>query len=162
MPPLVQRRAAALVAAVVTAGVAAAISLAFMATVFIPEHNMPKPNAALAVAVNGASLLPNTGALATQRGHSYYAQLCMSCHGPRGDGYGEWAYRVTPRPANLTSARVRRRSDSELLHMIAEGIPGTPMIGWKRQLSAAQQQQLVGYVRLLSDAARAKRPGASS
>jgi mono/diheme cytochrome c family protein len=87
-----------------------------------------------------------------EQGRVYYAQLCMSCHGTHGDGLGEWAYRVAPRPANLTRERTHRRSDAQLYEIISEGLPGTAMIGWKRQLSEEQRRQLVVYVRSLSSA----------
>jgi mono/diheme cytochrome c family protein len=90
-----------------------------------------------------------------EQGRAYYVQLCMDCHGARGDGQGEWAYRVTPRPADLRGARVRARSDAELDRAIAEGVQGTPMIG--ARLSAAQRHQLVSYVRQLGGEHAARR-----
>lgn len=99
--------------------------------------------------VDPARLRPELDLVALEQGRAYYVQLCMACHGARGDGKGEWAYRVTPRPADLRSARVRSRSDQELERMIGEGIPGSPMIGNK--LSAAQRRQLAGYVRYLGE-----------
>lgn len=90
-----------------------------------------------------------------EQGRAYYVQLCMGCHGPRGDGQGEWAYRVAPRPADLRSARVRVRSDAQLDRAIAEGLPGTPMIGTR--LSAAQRRQLVSYLRHLGAQHAARR-----
>jgi mono/diheme cytochrome c family protein len=82
-----------------------------------------------------------------EQGRAYYVQLCMACHGARGDGQGEWAYRVTPRPASLRSTRTRGHSDDYLDRLIREGLPGTPMIGYR--LSEAQRRQLVAYVRYL-------------
>jgi mono/diheme cytochrome c family protein len=84
-----------------------------------------------------------------EQGRVYYAQLCMSCHGVRGDGTGEWAYRVAPRPADLTRSRTRNRSDAQLYEIISEGLPGTAMTGWKQQLSDGQRRQVVAYVRHL-------------
>jgi mono/diheme cytochrome c family protein len=99
---------------------------------------------------------PPVESLATlEQGRAYYVQLCMDCHGARGDGQGEWAYRVTPRPADLRGARVRARSEAELDRAIAEGVPGTPMIGTR--LSAAQRHQLASYVRHLGAEHAARR-----
>src|SRR5262245_14407077 len=84
--------------------------------------------------------------IALEQGRVYYAQLCVSCHGVRGDGTGEWAYRVVPRPANLASNRTRKRTDAELYEIVSEGLPGTAMVGWKRQLSEVQRRQIVAYV----------------
>lgn len=92
-----------------------------------------------------------------EQGRVYYVQLCLDCHGSRGDGRGEWAYRVTPRPANLTSPKTRARSDAQLFEFISEPQVGTPMIGWKKQLSESQRRQLVTYVRHLSTMAVSER-----
>jgi hypothetical protein len=43
----------------------------------------------------------------------------------------------------------RARSDAQLLQLISEPQPGTPMIGWKKQLSESQLSQLVAFVRYL-------------
>ncbi|NIQ08997.1 MAG: cytochrome c, partial [Gammaproteobacteria bacterium] len=83
-------------------------------------------------------------------------QLCAGCHGVRGDGSGEWAYRVTPRPRDLTSARVQNRSDGFLFSAISDGLIGTPMLGWKDQLSQRQRWQIVGYLRHLGAQAAAQ------
>ena len=84
-----------------------------------------------------------------ERGRSYYVQLCVPCHGASGRGDGEWAYRMTPLPSDLTGRRTRGRSDEELLTTIGEGIAGTAMRGWKDRLSDPQISQVLGYVRHL-------------
>ncbi len=120
-----------------------------------------KPAADLKVAAADASapidltrLHAGADPVSMEQGRVYYVQLCLHCHGSRGDGRGEWAYRVTPRPANLTSPKTRGRSDAQLFEFISEPQPGTPMIGWKKQLSESQRRQLVSYVRHLSSIAR--------
>jgi mono/diheme cytochrome c family protein len=138
------------VAAVVPAGVVLAAALAWLITAVNPGDPVGFPGAQSAVPADSAQLEHNADPVALEQGRVYYAQLCMSCHGERGDGLGEWAYRVAPRPANLTRERTRKRSDAQLYEIISEGLPGTPMIGWKRQLSEAQRRQVVAYVRHLS------------
>ena len=118
---------------IVTLGLLLAGAVAWLAA-----HQAPREPVQATVPVSSAIL---------EQGRAYYVQLCMACHGARGDGQGEWAYRVTPRPANLRSARARGRSDDHLDRLIREGLPGTPMIGYS--LSAAQRRQLVAYVRYL-------------
>ncbi len=86
-----------------------------------------------------------------ERGRVYYAQLCSSCHGARGKGYGEWAYRVKPRPSNLTSEKVQLRSDEYLFNVISNGQESSAMVGWKDQLSERQRWQVIGYLRHLAD-----------
>jgi mono/diheme cytochrome c family protein len=141
---------ATITAAVVPAGVALAAALAWLITDLNPGDPLGFPAAESAQPADPAQLEQNVDPVALEQGRVYYAQLCMSCHGARGDGLGEWAYRVAPRPANLTRERTRKRSDAQLYEIISEGLPGTAMIGWKRQLSDAQRRQLVTYVRHLS------------
>ena len=91
-----------------------------------------------------------------ERGRSYYVQLCLPCHGTSGRGDGEWAYRMTPRPANLTSRRTSGRSDRVLRAAISDGIAGTSMKGWNDRLSETQIGQVLGYVRHLGRIERAR------
>jgi mono/diheme cytochrome c family protein len=141
---------ATITAALVPAGVAAAAALAWLITELSPGDPLGFPAPESGQPTDAAQLEHNVDPVALEQGRVYYAQLCMSCHGVRGDGSGEWAYRVTPRPADLTGSRTRKRSDAQLYEIISEGLPGTAMIGWKRQLSEEQRRQLVVYVRSLS------------
>jgi mono/diheme cytochrome c family protein len=143
------RRGATIIAAAVPTGVALAAALAWLITAVNPGEPVGFPGAQSAGPADPAQSQRNLDPVALEQGRVYYAQLCMSCHGVRGDGLGEWAYRVAPRPANLARERTRRRSDAQLYEIISEGLPGTAMIGWKRQLSDAQRRQLVAYVRHL-------------
>jgi len=134
---------------IVVASIATAGALSFAATMLNPTVDI-NSNARVALSpINPASLQDGVDPIAVEQGRVYYVQLCMSCHGARGDGRGEWAYRVTPRPSNLTGHVTRARSDAQLLQLIGEPQPGTPMIGWKKQLSERQLSQLVAFVRYL-------------
>ena len=139
---------------IVGAGIATAVAFSFAATMLNPTVEI-NSNARVALSpINPASLQDGVDPIAIEQGRVYYAQLCMPCHGSRGDGRGEWAYRVTPRPINLTSHVTRARSDAQLLQLIGEPQPGTPMIGWKKQLSESQLRQLVAFVRFLGTKAQ--------
>ena len=134
---------------IVVAGIVAAGAFSFAATMLNPTVEI-NSNARVALSpINPASLQDGVDPRSSEQGRVYYVQLCMPCHGSRGDGRGEWAYRVTPRPTNLTSHVTRARSDAQLLQLIGEPQPGTPMIGWKKQLSENQLRQLVTFVRYL-------------
>ena len=135
--------------AIVAAGIAAAGTLAYVVTLLNPAADMKGPANDASAPIDLARLHAGADPVSMEQGRVYYVQLCLSCHGPRGDGRGEWAYRVTPRPANLTSPKTRARSDAQLFEFISEPQPGTPMIGWKKQLSESQRRQLVSYVRHL-------------
>lgn len=84
-----------------------------------------------------------------ERGRSYYVQLCLPCHGDAGRGDGEWAFRMTPRPTDLTGRRTRGQSDETLRAIISDGVEGTAMRGWSDRLSETQIRQVLGYVRHL-------------
>ena len=137
---------------IVSAGIATAGAVAWGVTVLDPvavRAVTAADGADASTPIDIARLPAGAEPVALEQGRIYYVQLCLPCHGARGDGRGEWAYRVTPRPANLTSARSRARSDAHLFDWVSEPQPGTPMLGWKKQLSESQRRQLVGYVRHL-------------
>lgn len=142
---------------IVAAGIAAAGTLAYVVTLLNPAADMKGHATDGAAPIDLARMQAGADPLSMEQGRVYYVQLCLSCHGPRGDGRGEWAYRVTPRPANLTSPKTRGRSDAQLFEFISEPQPGSPMIGWKKQLSESQRRQLLVYVRHLSAGAGPER-----
>jgi mono/diheme cytochrome c family protein len=138
----------------VFAGGLLGMALAWAATVYLPERDVSR-----AARLTGPLALASRDeeaplALNIEQGRVYYVQVCMDCHGASGDGFGEWAYRVSPRPANLTAARTQARSDETLFRIISDGLPATSMIAWKRHLSESQRHQLVAYIRHLGKAVR--------
>jgi len=134
----------------VTAGVAAAVLLAVAATWVVPDDNHVIPMPGVGSPAAPVAYFDGVDPRAVERGRVYYVQICLSCHGVRGDGQGEWAYRVIPRPADLRASRAQSRSDDELFRIISDGLIGTPMIGWKKQLSESQRWQVVSYLRTLA------------
>ena len=137
-------------AAMVPAGVGLAVLMAWLIT-DLHSGDLPSVSAAEREQLGAPARFEAVAdPVLLEQGRVYYVQLCVSCHGVRGDGLGEWAYRVVPRPANLTSARTRKRTDANLYEIISAGLPGTAMIGSREQLSEAQRRQLVVYVRYLS------------
>jgi len=133
----------------IVGGVMLAVSGAFVSTILLPgdNHVIPAPGVGQSLDASVTTQLYDPGEV--ERGRVYFAQLCISCHGVRGDGMGEWAYRVTPYPADLRKARTQNRSDQMLFDIISDGLIATPMIGWKKQLTEAQRWQIVTYVRTL-------------
>ena len=146
-PP--ERRDAGAVAVVVCAGLVFAGVLALAVVTFVPEQTLAEPPMKVAQPVEFDVLERGANIADLERGRSYYVQLCLSCHGASGRGDGEWAYRMTPRPADLTGVRTRRRGDEELRSAISGGIAGTAMSSWKDRLSDVQIRQVLGYVRHL-------------
>jgi mono/diheme cytochrome c family protein len=133
----------------VIGGVLLALLLAALITQSIPGRQASAVPAKATSPIDYSVLDRGTNLADLERGRVYYVQLCVSCHGSRGDGLGEWAYRVTPLPRDLTSARVQQRSDEYLFSVISNGLAGTAMTGWKDQLSEPQRRQLVTFLRYL-------------
>jgi len=132
-------------------GVGVAVTLAALATFKVPESERESTQALPVSSINYESLPSGANLAELERGRVYFAQLCTACHGIRGDGYGEWAYRISPRPRDLSSSRVQLRSDEYLFEVISNGLVGTSMTAWKSQLTPRQRRQIVGYLRHLGD-----------
>ena len=88
-------------------------------------------------------------------GRDIYLARCFWCHGEDGRGNGLSAAGMLPKPRDFVEAHYRIRStpfrqlptDEDLFRAIAEGMPGTPMPGWKTILSEDEITRLVDYVK---------------
>ena len=137
------------VAVFVIAGITLAVTLAVSIGLSVVQDSDTGNPSNIAAPIRFDVLGQGSNLADLERGRIYYAQLCMSCHGSTGNGQGEWAYRVTPYPDDLSSERVRARSDHYLFKVISDGLVATPMIGWRERLSERQRWQIVAYVRHL-------------
>jgi mono/diheme cytochrome c family protein len=88
-------------------------------------------------------------------GQSVYLKQCAACHGPEGNGDGEAAYLLYPRPRNfrtgsfrLVSTWERLPTDDDLFATISRGMPGSAMPSWQH-LPEATRWALVAYVKSL-------------
>ena len=80
------------------------------------------------------------------RGHKIYQQFCIGCHGPIGDGMGPaqpWLY---PPPLNFTILKGREISGGILYYQIMNGITGTAMPYFKRDLESQKIWEVGDYV----------------
>jgi len=101
-----------------------------------------------------------------QRGHGLYLRYCVYCHGVYGDGNGDNAQFLDPRPRDFTAATFKCRStptgtlplDSDLIHTLIRGIETTNMPSW-RPLSDENRQDLVAYIKTFSDRWKTEKPG---
>ncbi|HET7625901.1 MAG TPA: c-type cytochrome [Verrucomicrobiae bacterium] len=92
------------------------------------------------------------------RGKTIYQQNCVACHGVNGDGKGDAAAFLVPKPRNFVEANYRLRStpnghlptDADLFRAISLGMPGTPMPAWKHILSDDDRWALVEYLKTFS------------
>jgi mono/diheme cytochrome c family protein len=91
-------------------------------------------------------------------GKALYTAKCATCHGAlgMGDGPAGALLRVPPRDFTRGIYKFRSTSsgslptDEDLMRVVADGIPGTSMIGWKDLLSDAERQAVVARVKAFS------------
>jgi len=87
------------------------------------------------------------------RGKDVYQRHCQSCHGVGGRGDGPDAKTLKVPPANFHRSISFLKSDEELLRTIEHGIVFSPMHAWRGQLSDEEMQDVVVYIRQLSQLA---------
>ena len=85
----------------------------------------------------------------SRKGKAVYEKSCVLCHGPQGRGDGPVGKTINPPAADFTSAASKKKTDAELLATIENGRPPTAMVGWKGQLSEAEIQDVLAYVKSL-------------
>jgi cytochrome c oxidase cbb3-type subunit II len=100
----------------------------------VPEgwHEIPNP-------------YPTTDA-GLQRGHKTYQNFCIGCHGPIGDGMGPAQPWIYPPPLNFTILKGREISGGILYYQIMNGITGTAMPYFKRDLESQKIWEVGNYV----------------
>jgi mono/diheme cytochrome c family protein len=83
-----------------------------------------------------------------RRGFEIWAVLCAPCHGQTGEGDGLVATLLTIETTDLTDPdAIVFDTDRERMEVIAEGIDGSPMIGWKEVLTEREIGLVNGYLR---------------
>jgi mono/diheme cytochrome c family protein len=90
----------------------------------------------------------------TTRGKDVYQRHCQACHGVGGWGDGPDAKDLKVAPANFHRFASFLKSDEELLRTIEHGVVFSPMHAWRGQLTDGEMQDVVAYVRLLSQQGR--------
>src|SRR3954447_12514569 len=103
---------------------------------------------------------------AQQRGHGLYLRYCVGCHGVRGDGNGENAPYIEPKPRDFTIATFKCRStptgtlplESDLEHTLQRGIQASNMPSWD-PLSDRDRFDLVEYIKTFSPKWKTDKPG---
>lgn len=93
-----------------------------------------------------------------EHGKSVYAQNCLACHGVNGDGKGDAAAFLLPKPRNFVQANFRLRStppsqlptDVDLFRSVSMGMPSTPMPPWRVHLSEDDRWAVVEYIKTFS------------
>lgn len=100
-------------------------------------------------------------------GKALYVRYCVFCHGPQGDGRGESAHYLDPKPRDFTKAVFKCRStpsgslplDSDLYNTISRGIHASGMPSWK-PLLRQERGDLVAYIKTFSSSFQEEKPAA--
>ncbi|NNG00071.1 MAG: c-type cytochrome [Desulfobacteraceae bacterium] len=87
-----------------------------------------------------------TTAAGLARGHKIYQDSCLGCHGPVGDGMGPAQPYIYPPPLNFTILKDRGISGGILYYQIMNGITGTAMPYFKRELESEKIWDVGNYV----------------
>jgi cytochrome c oxidase cbb3-type subunit 2 len=103
-----------------------------------------------------------------QIGEGLYLRYCVGCHGKYGDGAGENAPYIDPKPRNFTLAIFKCRStptgtlplDSDLIDTIERGVVHSNMPSW-RPLSKENREDLLAYIKTFSPRWKNEKPGAA-
>ena len=88
-----------------------------------------------------ASIQPSSHLAASPKlleaGKLAYQKHCVACHGEAGDGKGEAAYLLYPRPRDFTRGQFRlvsswetQPTDEDLFRTLSRGMPGSAMPSW--------------------------------
>lgn len=80
------------------------------------------------------------------RGHKIYQDFCLGCHGPIGDGMGPAQPWIYPPPLNFTILKNRGVSGGILYYQIMNGITGSAMPYFKRELESEKIWDVGNYV----------------
>ena len=79
-------------------------------------------------------------------GKALFEKSCIGCHGPDGKGNEKMAKILGEKGLNITTKEVGKKSDDQLLKILAEGEGKMPA----SKLSKEEQKQVLGYVRSLA------------
>jgi mono/diheme cytochrome c family protein len=76
-----------------------------------------------------------------------YRNLCMRCHGDKGDGHGQIAIYLDPYPRDFTNVGyMNSKTEERFVEAIKNGVGGTSMPGWNKVLSDDQIKGVLGHI----------------
>jgi len=128
--------------------------------------------AGFALALSGVAYAQDTGAHVggltgnPEVGKRLYRRFCVGCHGVEGNGEGENAQWIDPRPRDFVEATFRWRStptgtlptDQDLYDTITRGVVDTLMPTW-RPLAPQARVDLLAYIKTFSPKWKTQKAG---
>jgi cytochrome c len=84
---------------------------------------------------------------ATNKGKETFNQMCVLCHGLKGEGNGEAGLTLERHPANFLALNVKSQTDGAIFWKITNG--KSPMASYFELLTDNQRWELVNYIREL-------------
>jgi len=83
-----------------------------------------------------------------RKGSDIFKHYCSVCHGDKGNGQSRarGSFAVPPRDYTTPEAAIELTRE-RMIHSVTNGRPGTAMISWKTELSAAEIEGVVDYIR---------------
>lgn len=125
------------------------------------QHRSKPPTARVSLAVGLCAILWAPALLPAAElpedvmmGKKVYEQHCQKCHGVAGWGDGpqaQWQYLP---PVNFHAMASKLKSDEQLIAVIEHGVIFSPMHSFRGTLNATEVQDVVAYIRLLSQRGR--------
>jgi mono/diheme cytochrome c family protein len=99
------------------------------------------------------------------RGMVVYERYCLSCHGERGDGAGEFAEYISPKPRDYRQGSFKWRSTpsgslplvSDLEKTVREGAYGTSMPSWYA-IGKRNRRDVIAYIQTFSARWKTEKP----
>ena len=95
----------------------------------------------------GAGWTPGALAADASAGKAIFNKSCVGCHGANGKGNPAMAKVLGEKGLNIVGADTKKKSDDQLLKVLAEGAGKMPA---QKSLSKADQKQVLGHVRSLA------------
>ncbi len=100
-----------------------------------------------------------------ERGRAVYTRRCAGCHGRDGDGNGDAATFLSPRPHDFTAGIFKFRStpsgslptDADLYRTVTRGVRGTAMPTW-HELPVDDRRAVIAFIKTFSRRWRDEKP----
>ena len=119
---------------------------------FLPLHYGNSPEEAMRAGEELVNPYAASDAQALERGARVFANFCVVCHGPAGQGDGPVAFRGYPAPPSLHTERALKSKDGQMFHILTYGQKNMP--SYASQVSREDRWKVILYVRSLQKKAQ--------